>query len=174
MKDTPLRRPAQGVYEEILIQTMTAKNPQNRRSKLIQLIHVGRNKLALTDDAYRALLQGVSGKDSCADMTIPQLEEAMKALRRAGFRVYKKLPLRPENIGEASRDQLEYIKGMWELVAKHKTERTLNAFIRRVAKVDNIRFLDVHSAQKVILALRAMMVKAGYDPDGIPQGDLKT
>ena len=147
-----------------------AKSPLTKRQKLIQLIHIGRNKLALSDDAYRAILRGASGKNSCADMTISELEEAMKALRRAGFRVRKRLPLRPENIGQATREQLEYIKGMWELAATYKTDKALNAFIRRVAKVDDIRFLDVQGAQKVILALRAMTVKAGYDPDGIPQG----
>ena len=146
------------------------KNPQSKRSKFIQLIHVGRNKLALGDDAYRAILQGVSGKNSCTDMTILELEEAMKALRRMGFRVRKHLPLSPENIGEASREQLEYIKGMWELAAICKTEKALNAFIRRVVKVDNIRFLNVQGAQKVILALRDMMKKAGYDPGGVPRG----
>lgn len=150
-----------------------AKNPQNTRPKLIQLIHVARNKLALTEDAYRAILLGAAGKESCADMSIPELEKVMIAIRRAGFRVHKSLPLRPENIGEATRDQLTYIKGMWELAAVYKTEKALNAFIRRVAKVSNIRFLDVQGAQKVILALRAMMVKAGYDPDGIPQWEAK-
>ena len=149
---------------------MSSVTAKNRRSKLIQLIHIARNKLSLTDDDYRAILLGASGKDSCSDMTVPELEQAMKAMRRAGFRVRKKLPLRPENIGEATRDQLEYIKGMWELAATYKTEKALNAFIRRVAKVDDIRFLDIQGAQKVILALRTMMVKAGYDPDGIPQG----
>lgn len=159
---------------EFLMDQGQEKNRQTRRSKLIQLIHIARGKLALTEDAYRALLQGASGKDSCSEMTIPELEDVMKAMRRTGFRVRKRLPLRPENIGEATREQLEYIKGMWELASKYKTERALNAFIRRVAKVDDIRFLDVHGAQKVILALRAMMVKAGYDPNGIPQGESKT
>jgi hypothetical protein len=142
-----------------------------RRKKLIQLIHIGKAKLALTDDAYRAILRGASDKDSCADMSVPELEKAVKAMRRAGFRVQKKLPLRPENIGKATVDQLEYIKGMWELAAVYKTEKALNSFIRRVAKVDDIRFLDVKGAQKAILALRDMMVKAGYDPNGVPQGE---
>jgi hypothetical protein len=102
-------------------------------------------------------------------MTIPQLNQALKVIKNVGFEIQKKLPLRPEDIGNATPEQLEYIKGMWELAAVYKTEKALNAFIRRVAKVDNIRFLNVQGAQKVILALRAMMVKAGYDPDGIPQ-----
>jgi len=173
MRDTPLPKAGQGLYEEILMQSGSMKNPQNKRQKLIQLIHVGKNNLALSDDAYRAILLGASGKNSCADMTIPELEKVMKAIKRAGFTFCKHLPLRKEEIGKATRDQLEYIKGMWELAAIYKTEKALNAFIRRVAKVDDIRFLDVQGAQKVILALRAMVVKAGYDPNGLPQGEIK-
>jgi hypothetical protein len=141
-----------------------------RRLKLIQLIHIGRNKLGLADDTYRALLRGVSGKESCAAMTVPELDRVLKALGAAGFRVEKKMPLKKEEKGKASAEQLSYIKGMWELAARVKTEKALNAFIRRIARVDSIRFLDVRAAQKVILALRAMTEKAGYDPDGVPQG----
>jgi hypothetical protein len=57
---------------------------------------------------------------------------------------------------------------MWELAARNKSEAALNAFIKRIARVSHIRFLDIHTAQNVILALRDMMEKAGYDPDGIP------
>jgi hypothetical protein len=144
------------------------KNAGERRLKLIQLIHVGRNKLALSDDVYRALLLGASGKESCSAMTIPELDRALKTIKTAGFRVEKKMPLKKEEIGSANAEQLSYIKGMWELAARNKTEKALNAFIKRIAHVDNIRFLDVKGAQKVIVALRVMMAKAGYDPDGIP------
>jgi hypothetical protein len=146
-----------------------AKNSKNRRSKLIQLIHIGRAKLGLNDDAYRALLDGAAGKDSCAGMTIPELERTLRAVKAAGFTIQKKLPLKQGEIGEANPEQLSYIKGMWELAARVKTEKALNTFIRRIVHVDDIRFLDVASAQKVILALRDMMARAGYDPDGIPE-----
>ncbi|MDR3247163.1 MAG: regulatory protein GemA [Treponema sp.] len=142
---------------------------KNRRSKLIQLIHIGRAKLALPEDAYRALLLGASGKDSCTGMTIPELERTLKAIKKAGFTVKKRLPLKPGDIGGATVEQLSYIKGMWELAARVKTEQALNSFIRRVAHVDDIRFLEVASAQKVILAIRDMLARAGYDPDGKPE-----
>jgi hypothetical protein len=125
--------------------------------------------LAITDDGYRALLRGVCGKESCAGMTIPELDRALKAVKAAGFRVEKKMPLKKEEIGRAKAEQLSYIKGMWELAARNKTERALNVFIRRIAHVDDIRFLGVKEAQKVIIALRVMMAKAGYDPDGKPE-----
>ena len=144
------------------------ENTENRRKKLIQLIHIGRNKLALADDVYRALLRGACGKESCSAMTIPELDRALRAVKAAGFRVEKKMPLKKEEIGRAGAEQLSYIKGMWELTARNKTERALGAFIKRIARADHIRFLGVKEAQKVILALRAMTAKAGYDPDGVP------
>ncbi|MDR2663796.1 MAG: regulatory protein GemA [Treponema sp.] len=145
------------------------ENTENRRKTLIRLIHAGKAKMGLTDDAYRSLLRGASGKESCTAMTVPELERAVKALKAAGFRVEKKMPLKEAEIGGASAEQLSYLKGMWELAARVKTEQALAAFIRRIAHVDDIRFLDIYGAQKVILALRAMLVKAGYDPDGIPE-----
>jgi hypothetical protein len=145
------------------------KNPAERRVKLIRLIHVGRNKLALADDVYRALLLGAAGKESCAGMTGGELERVLKALKNAGFRVEKKMPLKKEDVGRATAEQLSYIKGMWELAARNRTEEALNRFVKRIARVSHIRFLDIYTAQKVILALRVMTEKAGYDPDGIPR-----
>jgi len=142
----------------------SAKNPRSRRNKLVQLIHIGKAKMALGDDAYRAFLEGVTGKKSCADMGERQLAAVLRAMRRNGF---AQLPerVRPEEQGMASLAQLEYVKGMWQKCARNKSDAALSAFVNRVAGVKALRFLTVHTAQKVILALRDMMVKAGFDPD---------
>jgi len=60
--------------------------------------------------------------------------------------------------------QLEYIKGMWAVCARNKSDAALTAFVKRISGIDALRFLDVDLAQKVILALRKMMTKAGFDP----------
>jgi hypothetical protein len=101
-------------------------------------------------------------------MGIPQLEEALKALKSLGFSVRKKMPVKEEDRGRATEKQLAYIKGMWGLCARVKTEAALAAFVRRIAHVSSIRFLTVYSARAVILALRDMAARAGHDPDGIP------
>jgi len=141
-----------------------AKNPQSKRNRLVQLVHVGKAKMALGDDAYRAFLEGVTGKKSCADMTERQLEAVLRAMRRNGF---TQLPerVRPEEQGMASPGQLEYIKGMWQKCARNKSDEALLAFVNRIAGVKALRFLTVNTAQKAILALRDMMAKAGFDPD---------
>jgi len=137
---------------------------ENRRKKLIQLIHVGKSKMGMDEEAYRAFLNGVCGRDSAAKMTIRQLEQALKAMRENGF---EGVPNRvsPADQGRATLDQLEYIKGMWAVCARNKSEAALAAFVKRITRVDALRFLNVELAQKVILALREMMIKAGFDPD---------
>jgi len=138
----------------------------DRRKKLIQLIHVAKSKLQMSDGDYRALLNGVGGKASSAELTVAELEQVLRAMKSLGFTV-KKLPVTELDRGLASDAQLAYIKGMWELVSREKTERALNRFVRRITGAVHLRFLNVYSAQKVTLALRAMMIDAGYDPDGI-------
>jgi phage gp16-like protein len=120
--------------------------------------------MGLTDDEYRAFLEGASGKQSCEDMTEVQLVAVLRAMRRNGF---SQTPRRvqPEEKGYANLAQLEYIKGMWKRCARNKSETALLAFVNRIAHVKALRFLTVRTAQKVILALRKMMVKAGFDPD---------
>ena len=143
-----------------------AEKKMDKRKKLIQLIHVAKSKLQMSDGDYRALLNGVGGKASSAELTVAELEQVLRAMKSLGFTV-KKLPVTELDRGLASDAQLAYIKGMWELVSREKTERSLNRFVRRITGAVHLRFLNVYSAQKVTLALRTMMIKAGYDPDGI-------
>lgn len=137
----------------------------NRR---IKVIHVGKRQLGLTDDEYRALLAGATGKSSCEVMTLSELGSVLRAMRAAGF-TNKRMPPRPGEAPLCSPQKLYYIKGLWELAARNKTEAALNRFVKRIVHVDNIRFLDDRAATRVILALRDIAGKAGYDPDG-PRG----
>jgi hypothetical protein len=142
---------------------MTSGKTENNK-KLIQLIHVGKAKMGLTDDAYRAFLEGVCGKQSCTDMTGRQLTAVLRAMRRNGFGL-PPCRVQPDEKGSATLSQLEYIKGMWQKCARNKSDDALRAFVNRIAHVKTLRFLTVYSAREVILALRDMMVKAGFDPD---------
>lgn len=140
---------------------------KTKKGQLVRLIHIGKQKTGLTEEAYRALLEGTTGKTSSTEMTITELEAVLKAIKGLGFQV-KKMPLKAEEVGRATAEQIQYIKGLWELSARVKTEAALNRFIKRITGVPYLRWLDVKTAQKVILAVRDIAVQAGYDPDGIP------
>lgn len=146
----------------------TLQATDRRRAKLIQLVHVGKSKLGLDRDAYEALLFGATGKRSSTDMTLSELRAVLAGMRTAGFAGAdgKRLPARPGEAPLCSEEQLYYIKGLWELAARNKTEQALKSFVKRIAHVDDLRFLDGRAAARVILALRDIARKAGFDPDG--------
>ena len=136
------------------------------KGRFIKLIHIAKVQLALCDEDYRAIIESVSGKASCSELTLFELEQVLKAMKKLGFRV-KKLAVKDEELGRASAAQLEYIKGMWELVARIKTDKALYAFIKRITGAAHPRFMTENDAQNVINALRTMMIKAGFNPDGL-------
>ena len=133
------------------------------RSKLIQLIHVAKKEIGLSDEDYRAILESSAKKSSCSNMNVFELDEVLKTMNKLGF---KKLETKESEVGwNTSRVQMDYIKGMWELVARDKSERALYRFIKRITGADHPRFMGAVEAQKVIIALRKMMTNAGLNPD---------
>ena len=138
---------------------------KTERSKIIQLIHIAKTQVGLSDADYRAVLESASGKSSCSEMTLFELDETLEAMKKLGFKV-KKLETKDDEIGwDASREQMDYIKGMWELVARNKSDKALYSFIRRITGAAHPRFMTARNSQKVITALRKMMADAGLNPD---------
>lgn len=64
------------------------------RTSLIKLIHVARRELQLDDDTYRAFLMQKTGKISCRELTVTQLEQVLDAMKERGFKKQNKHPRR--------------------------------------------------------------------------------
>lgn len=145
----------------------TARNPlpiTNRKTKL-SLIHIAKKNSGIADDAYRIMLEGAAGVNSAADIEFEyQFNAVMKAFENLGFKSTQrsggKKP-RPQWTDQwgGTEDQRAKIEVLWQSCARNKTEKALRAFIKRIAKVDHPRFLNVELARKVILALQAMARK---------------
>ncbi len=142
---------------------MSGKVKKTKRQRLIQLIHVGKSKIGLNEENYRALLESSTGKDSCNKMTEAELEASLNAIKALGFKVR-----RVSVAGKASADQLAYIRVLWQSSARVKTEDALNSFIKRITGVAHLSWIDKYQAKDVILALREIASKAGLDPDSLP------
>ena len=146
---------------------MTRPAATGNRTKRLAMVHMAKKSLGLDDATYRAMLHNVTGHRSAARCTDVELSAVLRALRAAGWRPRKRLPVTAEQRGyHATEAQRDYLKGLWELASREKSERSLRAMLRRIAGVDHIRFLDKSGATKVILALRAIAEAAGFDPDG--------
>ena len=67
-------------------QTLPKKPDSTKeRSALIQLIHVGRREIQMSDDAWRAYLQQAFLVQSSTQLSLPRLRTALAHLRRLGF-----------------------------------------------------------------------------------------
>lgn len=128
-----------------------------QRKRLIQLIHVARNELAMPEDSYRALLLRVSGGKaaSCADLGVMELSKVLAELQAKGFRVKAKSGQR----ALADDKQSKMIRHLWlDLHAagavRDPSERALAAFVRRSTGVAALQWLSTAQASKVIEALK--------------------
>lgn len=100
------------------------------RAKTIQLIHIARNKLEVSDDAYRVMLQNLTGKDSCSKMDDRQLANVLAHLRGRGFKISGKsreVPMADFPMGRK-------IWALWQDLAKaglvrDKSQKALDAWL---------------------------------------------
>lgn len=152
------------------METVTVRD----RKRWIAVLHVARKDRGLDEAAYRALLEGASGVDSAAGIeTAAQFDSAMAAFKTLGFR-FKASSRKAMPVTDSERNNLcterqrYYIKGLWELASRARDERSLRAMLKRIGGVDDMRFLTKKAASSMILALRAIAWKAGYNPDRSP------
>ena len=134
---------------------MQSETKEEKRKRLIKLIHVGRTKIGLSEEHYRNLLEGVAGKTTCTEMNILELEAVLKVIKTHGFKVQRKTN------GFASPAAIESIKKRWQRFARNKTEESLNRFIERITGCAHYRFLTTKDAQKVNIALKTMEKSRG-------------
>lgn len=145
------------------------------RSEKLALIHLAKKECALNDAAYRDLLSGCAEVTSAAAIeTDDQFNSVMAGFAALGF---ERKPAKQKHLQvqdsdapgpkRATKRQLYYIKGLWELASRSKDEKSLKALVKRIGKVDDLRFLPRPTASKVILALRDICWKAGFNPDSM-------
>jgi hypothetical protein len=144
---------------------------QNQKSRLA-IIHLAKKQLGLDDEAYRAILSG-AGVTSAKDIeTELQFNTVMGAFLHLGFlpsrhgglnKYHSAIP--GTNPAMISRRQEYYIKGLWALASRAKDEKSLQHMVKRIGKVDDISFLSRRAASALILALRDICWKAGFNPD---------
>lgn len=134
----------------------------------VKIIHIAKAKTGIDDESYRALLWGAAGVDSATQIrTSQQYNAVMAGFANLGFKVQKRKvegqTSRPANMITARQEY--YIRGLWELASRAKDERSLRGICKRITGVDDLSFCPKSKASALILALRDIAKKAGYNPD---------
>ncbi|THA21139.1 regulatory protein GemA [Histophilus somni] len=110
------------------------------KPKYIQLIHIAKQKLAIDEFSYRAMLKRITGKESTTKMSLAELMMVMHELEQKGFKKTAKKPTHsPSTKSAVAKSNIAAkIRAIW--INMHKqgmirdgSEQALNAWVRSVA-----------------------------------------
>lgn len=142
----------------------------NNRSQLIKLIHVGQRELGLDDDTYRLMLSSETGKTSCKQLNIKQLEQVLGAMKLRGFKHQanaRKTPFKRRLSAKSGnvKTQIDKINAIWITMFRHGFVRdgsaaALDVYVRRMTNraqgegVDHVAWCTPSQARTVLESLK--------------------
>ena len=153
-----------------------AAHYEAERLRLIRLLHVAKRDLRMSDDDYRAVLTRASegAHSSAKDMDVVALEKAISHLKRCGFKVRTKGKSKP-SIPKPSRPlagdpESRKIRALWLMLhelgaVNNPSEAALAAYVKRVARVDALQWIDGKQALALIESLKKWALR--FLPDAV-------
>lgn len=139
-----------------MVRRNIAGPPETKRRRAIAKVHCARRDLKLDDQAYRGLLERVTGRTSAADLDERALGAVLDELRRLGFRS----PRTSEPDQRPGEPQERLALALWRDLAElgalgDSSEHGLRKFAARVTGIDSLSWADAPAMNKVIEALKA-------------------
>lgn len=136
----------------------------------VKIIHVAKRQAGLSDEQYRSLLSGAAGVESASLIkSWAQYRAVMAAFKKLGLKSPSKDFQKSSNEDRQpqwiSKRQEYYIRGLWRLASRAQSEESLRALTKRITGTDDVTWCSKKSASKLILALRDIAQKAGFNPD---------
>jgi len=165
--------------------TAAARTPVDPiRRGAIAKVQIARKELRLDDEAYRAMLQRLTGRRSAADCTVAQLGRVLDEMKAKGWKPTvvsggelqagvrpAASPARPANSPVARKARALWISLHQLGVVRDPSEKALEAFAKRQLGVERLAWADQAQAYRLIEALKAMAERAGWSQDltGVPE-----
>ena len=139
-------------------------DPERARKGAIAKIHIARSQLGMGEDAYRDMLERVTGARTAGGLTMPQIEAVLKEMRRLGFRPA------PARRPMSAKAQIRMIHAVWKDLQPYLqdgSESALRAFVQRQTRspkhpsgISAPEFLGPVEANKVLEGLKAWLARA--------------
>lgn len=123
------------------------------RTKDLARIHLAKKELGLDDDAYRALLQGVTKKASSADLTAKERWTLLREMGRLGAKsaLPRRFPGRPAIV---PLDKVALIKKIEaQLTDARRPWAYVNAIAYRMFGRNLVQDCDVDELRRIVAAL---------------------
>lgn len=131
-----------------------------RRKADLAAIHTGKRALGLDDEAYRALIEDLTGKRSAADLTPAERAHVLDRMRDLGFR----RPGRAEAPGRRRPTQIDKARALWqELDAlgalRDAAPAALHAFCERQTGKSRLEWCTPAELNVVIEGLKSWLAR---------------
>lgn len=128
-----------------------AYSPQKK--KMMQLVHIGKNKLGLDDGTYREMLYQVTGKNSSKDCTAAGLRKVVDHMEQHGFTVTpaKKHQAKKPDAAAAKKALVDKIEAL--LTDGAKPWEYAESMAKHMYKVDALTFCTPRQLRGIITAL---------------------
>jgi len=125
------------------------------RARLIKLIHVAKRDLGLDEPTYRVMLRTAGNAESTTKMTVPALQRVLEHAKKAGFVVRSKTTDRRQD----TRHEARKVRALWLFLhalgaVRDPSEAALAAYVKRIAKVDDLHWADGLDMLKLIETLK--------------------
>lgn len=122
--------------------TETTPKQKAYRNKLITLVHVAKRDMALDEETYRAILVAQGGGDSLSAMANGNINKVLDYMKAQGFKLRKTKTDRKQ----AKSHYAGKVRALWlflhELgVVRDPSEAALTAYVKRIAKVDDMQWM---------------------------------
>ncbi|QIM66366.1 hypothetical protein A4G16_02735 [Mannheimia granulomatis] len=95
-------------------------------TKLIQLIHIGKEQLGMDEETYRSLLRQQFGKSSSKELKENELRQLIATLQQKGAKI--RLPQMRTTLTPLQRK----LWAVWKSTADEATNNALNAYVVRM------------------------------------------
>jgi phage gp16-like protein len=133
------------------------------RRGAIAKIHIARAQLGMGDDAYRDMLERITGARTAGKLAMDQLDAVLAEMKRLGFRA------QPAKRSTSPKAQVRMIFAVWKDLQPHLedgSEAALRAFCARQTKspkhpqgVSAPQFLGPTEANQVLEGLKAWLAR---------------
>ena len=130
-------------------------------------IHIAKKELGLTDEVYRDIMRSRFGKESAAKLTVGQASQLINHFRSLGWKPKYQQKL-PGVYSKPTDGQEGKIIALWLELAKagvvrNKSDRALQAFVRRMTKKHHMRWCTTGEKNTIIEALKDWGAREGVD-----------
>jgi hypothetical protein len=122
----------------------------------LSLIHLGKSRLHMAEDDYRALLHRCAGVDSAKKLDQTGVDAVIREFARLGFVAVSQGKRYGARDGMASEAQIQRIRSRWRSYTGTDDEVGLRTWLQNHWGVADLRFIDAKLANSIIGASENM------------------